>query len=30
MLVLTHRGARRYLGWWRERRASWRTPARGD
>lgn len=24
-LVLTHRGARRYLGWWRGRRASWRT-----
>ena len=27
-LVLTHRGARRYLRWWRERRASWRKPVR--
>jgi hypothetical protein len=26
MLVLTHRGARRYLRWWRNRRISWRTP----
>lgn len=26
-LVLTHRGARRYLRWWRVRRASWRKPA---
>ena len=26
-LVLTHLGARRYLGWWRDRRASWRKPA---
>lgn len=25
VLVLTHRGARRYLGWWRARRASWRN-----